>query len=534
MKKYLSVLLIALTLIAAMSVSVNAENVLDAAELHRYLSGYSAEDLAQYVNGSVTLEEYFKAEIADLDYTYSASANFDKAIDVSAYNVPVEQRNEIFNGIILNNPELFYIKIYNYTSIGNYIADVNVKYVASASEVESMLSDFNAAVAAATASVDDNMSDFEKALIVHDYLILNCEYDTTYQNYDAYDALVTKKAVCEGYALAYMHILRTLDIDCEMVTSEPMIHAWNAVKIDGEWYHVDVTHDDPLNAAPIYDVEGRVRHNNFLFSDSNPGEHNGWESERTMSSTKYDNAYFKSVDSAFEYIDGNWYYFAGDTDDYLNHTLYRDSDPENADGRTEEKSVSAVFFVDSHTGGSYWQSHPYIWKYNGGLIYNKGTELCFYNIHSNTETTLASTDNGHIYSFAVSGNTLIYYVGSGNPITLGEKQTVDLAAKNLSVTHNYSLAYTTDIPATVFATGIKSKHCSDCEARTDITVVPKQQVIYGDVTSDGEVNVLDMILLKKHLTSACLGEAQLLAADFNNDSRITEDDLKSLQQSIIE
>ena len=41
-----------------------------------------------------------------------------------------------------------------------------------------------------------------------------------------------------------------------------MNHIWNLIKIDGKWYHVDVTWDDP-----IMDKPGRVKHDNFLRSD---------------------------------------------------------------------------------------------------------------------------------------------------------------------------------------------------------------------------------------------------------------------------
>ena len=41
-----------------------------------------------------------------------------------------------------------------------------------------------------------------------------------------------------------------------------MNHAWNLIKIDGEWYHIDVTWDDPTP-----DLLGRVNHVFFLISD---------------------------------------------------------------------------------------------------------------------------------------------------------------------------------------------------------------------------------------------------------------------------
>ena len=114
--------------------------------------------------------------------------------------------------------------------------------------------------------------------------IENCEYDTmtfynsTYFNknakitthaYDSYGCLVENCAVCAGYAKAYKLIMNRLGIECGCVTgigtssmgSGP--HEWNYIKIDGEYYYVDVTWDDPL---PFGYSDGTIRRDYFLLS----------------------------------------------------------------------------------------------------------------------------------------------------------------------------------------------------------------------------------------------------------------------------
>ena len=89
-------------------------------------------------------------------------------------------------------------------------------------------------------------TDYDKILYLHDYLIKVNDYDYTYGkatgSYNAYGALVKGCSVCEGYAKAYKYLLNSVDIECEIIVSAT--HAWNAVKLEEQWYYVDCTWDD--------------------------------------------------------------------------------------------------------------------------------------------------------------------------------------------------------------------------------------------------------------------------------------------------
>lgn len=99
-------------------------------------------------------------------------------------------------------------------------------------------------------------SDYEKIRYVHDYLVDNVEYDSTYNSdniYNAYGCLYSKKAVCEGYTKAFKYLLDNLGIESIIVAGKSkqlnqniQRHAWNMVKTSGKWYGVDVTWDDPI------------------------------------------------------------------------------------------------------------------------------------------------------------------------------------------------------------------------------------------------------------------------------------------------
>lgn len=94
-----------------------------------------------------------------------------------------------------------------------------------------------------TTLIRPNMSDYEKALALHDWLIMNADYDYTYSNYTASGVLLEGKGVCQSYALAYQLLLNEVGIpNC---LEHGKNHVWNMIELDGEWYHVDVTWDDP-------------------------------------------------------------------------------------------------------------------------------------------------------------------------------------------------------------------------------------------------------------------------------------------------
>ena len=101
-----------------------------------------------------------------------------------------------------------------------------------------------------------NGNNYENIKMVHDYLVDNIEYDTTISRnniYDVYGALVNRIAVCEGYARSFKYILDEMGIPCVLVIGtgtnsqgETERHAWNYVELEGNWYAVDCTWDDPI------------------------------------------------------------------------------------------------------------------------------------------------------------------------------------------------------------------------------------------------------------------------------------------------
>ena len=119
----------------------------------------------------------------------------------------------------------------------------------------------------------ENKSEYEKIKMIHDYLVDQITYDQSVSKnniYNIYGALVKKECVCEGYARSYKYLLDEAKIENVIVigegrnsNNETESHAWNYVKLDGAWYAVDVTWDDPVMKGPAY-ISNKARYKYFL------------------------------------------------------------------------------------------------------------------------------------------------------------------------------------------------------------------------------------------------------------------------------
>lgn len=116
---------------------------------------------------------------------------------------------------------------------------------------------FNEASRVYSLYIDNCSSDYEKVKAAHDYIVKNCTYNKEAVDNDSlvdddftvYGTLVKGISVCEGYAKSFKMLMDIAEIDCIIVTGkvgeDEVLHAWNMVKLNDTWYHVDVTFDDP-------------------------------------------------------------------------------------------------------------------------------------------------------------------------------------------------------------------------------------------------------------------------------------------------
>jgi uncharacterized protein YjdB len=137
--------------------------------------------------------------------------------------------------------------------------------------------------------IRDSMTQDQKEKAVHDYIVANVAYDETITKNSAYDALHDGSTICRGYALLAYKMLNKVGLQTKIVSgrvdgSVKDNHIWNLVNLNGKWYQLDCTWDDP-----IPDVPKRVCYDYYNLTDDELAKDHDWDRLKYPSAcTKYD------------------------------------------------------------------------------------------------------------------------------------------------------------------------------------------------------------------------------------------------------
>ena len=204
----------------------------------------------------------------------------ESVVDLSAYALPTAELGRLYADLLYETPELFHVALR--LSFSSREATINGVAVRTVAEVYPSYTLTGEALTAARALYRDTVgailaemdailgdrprTEAETVLYIHDLLADRYAYDTRSAgaNADAHSFFRDGVGICQAYALAFIALARGAGLEADFVSSDAMDHAWNHVRVDGVWYHVDVTRDDPIPAA-----EGReeVNHHRLLRSD---------------------------------------------------------------------------------------------------------------------------------------------------------------------------------------------------------------------------------------------------------------------------
>ena len=200
--------------------------------------GKSFNDLLNTENGSEQLTKIFQSAWDAFSYD-----------NMDAFYIDIQKF------LLITESKTIFGKTTYYISVGSGDEGYLISDFTSKEQVDLALKYIDKNVNTLIANLKD-YDNYTKVKYVHNWIVENLEYDTTLSKSNIrniYGALKNKEVVCEGYAKLFKYILDKLNIPCVLISGEAQnstgkteSHAWNYVKLNGKWYAVDVTWDDPI------------------------------------------------------------------------------------------------------------------------------------------------------------------------------------------------------------------------------------------------------------------------------------------------
>lgn len=347
------------------------------------------------------------------EYLYGQMRARRTQISVVEYGISMSDIGSVIAGVLNENPDLYYVKKkfeYSIMSTG-MVAMIMLEYEEGLDDAR-----WQSGANAALASVRPDMSDLEKVITLHDYLAVNCAYDKENldlgvdkvpdKSHSTYGVFADGTAVCDGYALAYKYLLNKQGIECHMVTSTAMAHAWNMVVLDGEYYQVDVTWDDP-----VWDRVGNVCHTYMLRSDAAFAGHHDWQVTKGSEvvnyeavSTRFDNAFWAGCQSPLVIAGDGCYYTAYEGRPCIKKTNLGDI----------TTAGMPIMYMDSWTvwgGAGNWSGvFSGLFRINDRLYYNDKSKIYSIAMDGTDQKVefTADTTDGYIYGSGLCRGKVLY------------------------------------------------------------------------------------------------------------------------------
>ena len=221
-------------------------------------------------------------------------------IDVSGIGCSAADLEKTFYAMDYENPQFFWLASgYSYNHYGSEVYAVSPYYGRSVTDAAIIRPQLEAVAKELIDEAAKLDTDFERVKLFHDAIVNKTTYRSSGGEYkrDADGPLVSGYALCEGYSKAFAYLCQSVGIECLCVSGDSDgAHMWNMLKLDGEWYQMDVTFDDPTGIEPT------CEYTYFCLSDAQMKDNHTLDNPFTVpvcNSTKY-NYYNASGETRYE------------------------------------------------------------------------------------------------------------------------------------------------------------------------------------------------------------------------------------------
>lgn len=175
----------------------------------------------------------------------------------------------VFDSVRADHGGLFWVDGYTYTeySSGGQVAALEFapQYTMSREERGETQKAVDAAAERLLGGISSEDPDYQKARFIFDTLARTVEYNPEAENgQNIISVFLQGETVCQGYACGVQYLCELLDMPCTVVTGMAggEAHAWNLVRLDGDYYYMDVTWG---NSACQNDGSGREKYVNYSY-----------------------------------------------------------------------------------------------------------------------------------------------------------------------------------------------------------------------------------------------------------------------------